>query len=438
MNQSLRVPPPRLRAAPPAAAAPPPDPTSARGALAIGLLAAAALVLGVGGWATLASIDGAILAEGQIEAGRTRLVIQHPEGGRLAALHVAEGQAVAAGAVLARLDGGLLEAERGLVEAQYQEALARAARLAAERDDAPDLIAAPATPQALGQRALLHARRDSLAQQLAQLGRRRAQAEAQRQGLAAQAAALAAERALAAADLARQEALAAGGLAPSARPVAAQRELIRLDGALAAAQAELAAAEGRITEIGLQVLALHASRREEAEAGLRDLGLTLVELAARRRALDERLAGLELRAPAAGRIHALAAGGPGAVLRPAEALAELVPDPAAPLAAIRLRPEDVDRIHPGQPVRVLLPATGGRDRPEILGEIALISADALEDPRSGLRHFRAEIALLPPLPLARLPPGLPIEAQIRTGARSPLAWFLAPIATQFRRALRED
>lgn len=448
MNQMLR-PPPAAPAAPSPARLDPArgDPTSARGSLAIGLMAAAALVLGVGGWATLASIDGAILAEGQIDASRTRLVIQHPEGGRVADLLVGDGQRVAAGEVLLRLDGGLLAAEHDLVEAQYLEALARAARLTAERDTTADLAIPPGLDPAAaarfeGQRALLQARRESLARQIDQFDRRRAQAEAQRAGLAAQLAALSAERDLAAADLARQEALAEGGHAPSARPNAARRELMRLDGVVAGARAELAALAGRITEIEMQILGLRADRREQAEAGLRDLSVTLVELAARRRALDDRRARLDLRAPAAGRVHALAVGGAGAVLRPAEPVAELIPGPAAPLATIRVRPEDVDRIHPGQPVRVLLPATGGRDRAEIEGHIAQISADALDDPRSGLRHFRAEIALATPLPAPLdsqgLPPGLPVEAQIRTGARSPLAWFMAPIAAQFRRALRED
>lgn len=424
------------------------DPASARGPLAAGALAAAILVFGLGSWAALAAIDGAILAEGQVDAARTRRVIQHPEGGRVAALAVRDGDWVAAGAVLLRLDGGLLAAERDLVEAQYLEALARAARFGAERDGAASLAAPPpglgAAARAAfdGQRALLMARHETLARQADQLERRRAQAQAQRSGVEAQHAALSLEAALAAEDLARQEALAASGLAPATRTNALHRDLIRVEGAMAAASAELAALDGRITETELQILALHANRREEAEAALRDLGLTLVELAARRRSLDARLAGLELRAPVAGRVHALAVGGPGAVLRPAEAAAELVPAPEVPVVTLRIRPEDIDRIHTGQPVRVLLPVTGGRDRPGIEGRIALISADAIEDPRSGLRHFRAEVALPAPLPAPltaqNLPPGLPVEAQIRTGTRSAMAWLMAPVTAQITRALRED
>lgn len=438
-----------------------PDPTDPRGTLLTGVVTALILVVGLGGWGMLASIDGAILAQGQVEVLRTRLILQHPEGGRVAELRVADGDRVAAGDLLLRLDPGLLQAEREIVETQYIEALARSARLTAERDDSPDLMIpepllatlAPGTPdmaprihaqiadQIDGQRRMLEVRRQTLDQQVAQLGQRRAQALAQQAGLAAQIAALGTELDLLDQDLAQQTALLERGLTQSARVLALRRDQARMTGMAGAARAELAAIAGRITEIDLQILTLHAGRREESETALRDLGAALLELAARRRALDDRIARLEMRAPVAGRIHALVPGGPGAVLRPAEPAAEIVPIDAAPLVAVQIRPDDIDRVFPGQPVRVLLPASGGRDRAEVEGRITLLSPDALEDPRSGQRHFRAEIGLDPAalatLEDRSLPPGLPVEAQIRTGARSPLAWLMAPLTVYITRAFRD-
>lgn len=427
------------------------------GALGTGLLAALVLVLGLGGWASMASIDGAILAEGRVEATRTRLVIQHPEGGRVAELLVGDGAAVAAGAPLLRLDGALLEAEHAIVETQYAEALARAARLRAERDDGAELTPSPALEALLrrggagggpagraqveaqieGQRRHLAARREVAARQADQLERRRIQAEAQRRGFDAQIRALSEEIRLLAGDLAQHETLLRRGLTVSARVVPMRREAARLEGALGAARAERAAIDGRITEIEMQILSLRADRREAAETGLRDLDAQILELAARRRALAERLERLELRAPAAGRIHALAIGGAGAVLRPAEPLAELVPEGAALFVSVRIRPDDIDRLHPEQPVRVLLPATGARERVDLAGRVARIPPDALEDARSGQPYFRVEVSFDTPSEAATLTPGLPVEAQIGTGARSPLAWFLAPVTAYLGRAMRE-
>jgi len=451
------APPPRPSPAAPSDAGIQPDPHSARGPLAVGLAAAAVLLLGLGGWAWLAAIDGAILAQGQIEASRTRLAIQHPEGGRIVELAVVDGQRIAAGDLVLRLDPGLVAAEREIVETQYAEALARQARLTAERDGAAGLRTPPALAALLaapgpgaaqvatlveGQRRLLAARNRTQARQRDQLRQRRDQARDQRDGLAARVAALAAESALVAQDLARHDELVARGLAPAGRLEALRRDAVRLAGDLAAARAEQAALDGRITEIGLQILALDSARHEEAEAGLRDLGLVLVELAARRQVLAERLARLELRAPADGRIHALTAGAPGAVLRPAEPAAELVPDPTEPFAAVRLAPQDVDRLHPGMPAWLVLPPSGGRVRPELAGRVTLIAPDARDDPLGGPRHVRVEIAIDPPdqhgIDTRRLPAGLPVEARIPTGSRSPLQWLVAPITAQMRRALRED
>jgi tyrosyl-tRNA synthetase len=56
--------------------------------------------------------------------------------------------------------------------------------------------------------------------------------------------------------------------------------------------------------------------------------------------------------------------------------------------------------------------------------------------------IRADVELDPPaqagIDTRHLQPGLPVEAQIRTGARSPLQWFLAPLTAQIGRALRDD
>jgi HlyD family secretion protein len=455
MSRQGPVPPPPTAAGPdPArAAAPlpgggaalPPAPVpSPAPALRAGWITALLLGLVLGVWGTQARIDGAILAQGQIAASATRRIVQHPEGGRVVALAVAEGDRVAAGAELLRLDDSLLAAERAVLETRRAAALARAARLTAERDGAlrlPDPPAAAGPEMAAhwaGQAQLFEARRAALAGQIAVLDHRRDQTRARLAGLAAQRRALQAEIATQAEDLARQEGLAAAGLLPATRLAGPRREALRLAAAAAALDAETAEAEARLAEYAAQAAALVAAHRQEAEAGLRELGAELAELDARRRVLDDRIAAQVLRAPVAGRVHALAVGGVGAVLRPGEAAAEIVPDGPGPVALVPIRPDDIDRLHPGQPARLVLPATGGREPLELPARIVRLPAEAHQDPGSGARMFRVEIAPDPdaPLPPDRvLHPGLAVEARILTGARSPLAWLLAPLTVYVDRAL---
>ena len=70
---------------------------SVRRQVIVGLVALIALVLGFGLWATLTHLNGAIVAQGQIEVERDRQVVQHPDGGVVSEILVTEG---------ARVEGG--------------------------------------------------------------------------------------------------------------------------------------------------------------------------------------------------------------------------------------------------------------------------------------------------------------------------------------------
>ena len=72
-----------------------------------------------------------------------------------------------------------------------------------------------------------------------------------------------------------------------------------------------------------------------------------------------------------------------------------------------------------------------------------VSADSIEDDATGQSYYRAEIALNPgetdKLEEGTiLLPGMPVEAFIRTGERSPMAYLLKPMADYFARAFRES
>ncbi|MFN3953970.1 MAG: HlyD family type I secretion periplasmic adaptor subunit [Pararhodobacter sp.] len=419
----------------------------------LGGLAMVVLIGGVVGWGMHTSIAGAVVVTGQIEVEQNRQVVQHPDGGVVAAILIAEGDLVDAGQPLLRLDGALLLSELAIVEGQYFEALARQARLGAERDGTdilrfpdPLLLAmaerAEAREQAEGQRRLFAARAETLARQVEQLERRQEQARAQLDGLSAQNEALRTEAALLAAELDTQERLQAQGLTQSARVTALQREAARLDGQLGNIAAEIAQVHGRITEIALQIVTLESSRREEAEAELRETGARVLELAERRRSLAERIERLELRAPVSGQVYGLQITTPRAVLRAAEPVLHIVPRDRPLLLSVRIAPADIDQVFVGQEASVMFPALSMRDLPELRGVVTLVSADAFLDDRMGSSFYRAELVLsdearghLGERPLL---PGMPVEAFIRTEARTPLDYLTRPLTDYFMRAFRES
>lgn len=411
-------------------------PLSFRPAALLGLVALAVLVPGFGLWAALTPLAGAIVAQGRVEVEDARQVVQHPDGGVVAAILVSEGDAVRAGQVLIRLDGAALASELAIVSGRLQDLAAQAARLQAERDGvtAPDF---PPGPAAAAERRLFQARLDTLHENRAQLARRIDQARAQGEGIAAQRVAVALQAGLIDRELAIQRELQARGLAASATLLALEREAARLDGQSGELAAALARAEGLAVEIEIQSSTLETLRREEAAAGLRAIGPEIMELTERRRALLGRIDRLELRAPVPGIVLGLQLTTPGAVLRPAEPALHIVPQDRPLVVTARIPPIHIDEVHPGQPADLVPTALAGRDRPRLAGRVVLVSADALSDPQTGAAYYLAEVA---PDPGSALPlrPGMPVEVYLQTGSRTPLGYLVAPFAAYFHRALRES
>jgi HlyD family secretion protein len=378
--------------------------------------------------------------------------VQHPEGGVVLTLDVVEGQLVDRGAVLMRLDPSDVESGLAVAHAQLNEWRARQARLEAERDLADqvtfpaDLLAAAALDPDLaevleGQRNLFAARNETLTQETDQLSRRTDQIRAQLDGIAAQREALVEQRNLVEEELVSVQNLIDRGLAEASRGLALRRESARLLGTIGELDASAAEAEGRITEIDLAILQLETQRREEAIAELREIRVQQAELTGRTRALTRQLDDMDIRAPVAGVVYALAVSGPRAVVQAAEPVLYLVPQDRPLVISTRIAPTNVDEVFVGQEVTLRFPAFDMRTTPELYGRVRQVSADAFVDEATGVSFYEAEIILnegeMARLGDETLLPGMPVEAFIRTEDRTPLAYLLRPLADYFNRAFRE-
>jgi HlyD family secretion protein len=426
---------------------------SARRPLWIGWLTMLALVGGFGAWSVMTTIAGAVVTSGQIEVDQQRQVVQHPDGGVVDEIAVKDGQVVAAGDILLRLDGSVLRSELAIVEGQLFEMLAQRARLEAERDDADalvfagelaDLAKTRADVAALlqGQQNLFAARLDNMARQAEQLGKRINQIDAQVVGIDAQLTALGTQQDLIIRELADQQSLLDKGLAQASRVLALEREAANLEGQLGELTAARAQAEGRKTEVELEILRLGTARREDSNTQLREIGGRILELAERRSALSERIMRLDIRAPVSGIVLGMQVTTPRAVLRPADPVLYLIPQDRPLVIVARVSPIDVDEVRVGQEVKLLFPAFSSRTTPELQGSIALVSADALTDQASQQQFYRAEIVLndgeREKLGAVTLLPGMPVEAFIQTDLRTPMAYLVKPFTDYFVRAFRES
>ena len=410
---------------------------SARRPLTVGLLALVVLVGGFGGWATTAQISGAIIASGLIEVDQNRQVVQHLDGGVVTHILVDEGDDVAEGDVLIRLDAQDLQAELTVLEGQLFEILARRARFEAERDGAETLTFDPllnddVTDLKSGQENLFNARLETEARRTEQLLNRKDQIASQVRGIVAQQAALETQLGLIEEELANQQALLDRGLAQASVVLNLQREEARLAGQVGELAASVGGAEERVTEIEIEILGLQSTRREEAITRLRDLQYNELELRERRTSVLRRLNRLEIRAPVSGIVYGLTVFGSRAVVNPADPLLYIVPQDRPLVIATQVSPNDVDVLTIGQQVSLRFTALDQRTTPELKGTVAVVSADAFTDSATRASYFRAEIRLNDG-ELARLPagttliPGMPVEAFIRTADRTPINYLTRPL-----------
>ena len=196
-----------------------------------------------------------------------------------------------------------------------------------------------------------------------------------------------------------------------------------------------------MTELDIEILRLGSTRREEAITQLRDFGYRELELVERQSALTEQIARLDLRAPVSGVVLGLQVTTPRSVVRPADPVLYLIPQDRPLVIAAKVQPIHIDEVAVGQPVRLVFSAFSSRTTPELMGHVSVLSADALTDQQNEAPYYRAEIVLdegeLQKLEDRTLLPGMPVEAFIRTGERTPLAYLLKPFTDYFNRALRE-
>ena len=427
---------------------------SATRPLILGFIGLLLLFGGFGTWAVTSQIAGAVVASGRIEVDRNRQIVQHETGGVVADILVDEGDSVAAGDVLLRLDAEQLTSQLAIVEGQLYELMARRGRLEAQRDEVEtvtfdeELLTAGATNPDVqelvdGQRNLFDARRVSVAQELEQLGKRRAQINAQIRGVDAQEAALSRQLELIEEELANQQSLLDRGLTQASAVLTLMREQARLRGQIGELSAQKAQSQERVTEIDIERLKLRSAGREEAITQLRDLRYRELEMAEQRRALRAEIDRLDIRAPVSGVIYGMQVQTPRSVVRAAEPLMYLVPQDRPLIIASQVQTIHIDQVAVGQEVNLRLSALNQRTTPELVGKVLQVSADSIEDDATGQSYYRAEIALNPgetdKLEEGTiLLPGMPVEAFIRTGERSPMAYLLKPMADYFARAFRES
>jgi HlyD family type I secretion membrane fusion protein len=187
-------------------------------------------------------------------------------------------------------------------------------------------------------------------------------------------------------------------------------------------------------------------REELQEKIAEELSLVRTDLAAVRTQLPSRedvLTRTVVTAPMAGTVMNVRVTTTTGVIEPGDPLLDLVPKDVRLVIDARIKPTDMDTVHAGQAARVLFPAYGQRNLPQIFGRLRSISADRFTDERTGESYFLAKVEVEAAeleriAPEIGLSPGMPTDVMILTGERTVLDYLIRPFVESVTKSFRES
>jgi HlyD family type I secretion membrane fusion protein len=421
---------------------------------------------GLGTWATLARLDSAILAPGEVSAESNRKTIQHLEGGIIEEILVSESQFVNAGDLLVRLRPVQAEASQETQRNALDAALALEARLTAEQNGASVIT----FPESLTQRAsdpgALHSisrgpstqrlnlrqliddqihqfeeRRVSIITQTDIWGSRIAQAQRQIAGLEAMRVATQSQLRSLSAEYAKVAKLAEESYFPLNRLMELQRRVAEQQGRLGQIESDIARNIELISESKLQIIQIQQKFKEDVAQNLREARLQVSEYREKLRVAADIYSRVEVRAPRSGMVQGLRVHTTGAVLRPGEIIMELVPLDDTLVVHARVSPFDINYVRAGLEAEVRFPGVKDRATPIVLGKVRSVSADITKDDQSKEPYYLSIIEVkqsdLPFAMKGKLTAGMPTEVLIAIGERTVAQYLISPFYDAVRKSMRE-
>ena len=425
---------------------------SMRRTLWVGSAIAGLLSFGIGGWAATTELSGAIISSGTLVVDSNVKKVQHPTGGVVRELRVREGDRVAAGGILIRLDDTVTQANVAIISKSIDEFTAQQARLQAEQNGRDkiifpdDLISRTTDPRVAelvrGETHLFEIRAKARLGLVAQFRERIDQLRQQIAGLSDQIVAKKREIDLIAQELMGVRELWQKNLVQMTRLTALERESARIEGERGALVSTVAQANAKISETELQIIQIDEDLRKEVGKELGEIRGKLSELVEKKVTAEDQLKRIDIRAPQDGMVHQLSVHTVGGVINPGEPIMLIVPKSDALIVESRIAPHDIDQVQVGQEALVRFSAFNQRTTPQLSGTIMWISAELTQDQHTGASYYTAHIALSD-AELARLRglkviPGMPVEAFIQTESRTVHSYLLKPLRDQVMRTFRES
>lgn len=403
-------------------------------------------------WSVFGKLDIIASAEGRLVPQTYVKIVQPADAGIVQEILVREGQAVAAGQILMRMDTRLTDADARTIENELRLKALLLRRIDAElagqdmarrQGDPPELYAQIENQYRAHRQAYL----DAVGQENETLNKARHDLHSAEETLSKLRQVVPIYRKSAAAyeKLAREHFVSELAAQEKLRDkIEKEQDLLAQESVVASLKASIAASEKKLAQITSAYRSQLQNERVETEAQYLKLQQDSAKIA-------HKSSLLELKAPQAGIIKDLATHTRGTVVSPGTVLMTLVPRDEPLQAEVRVRNEDVGFVYPNQKTRIKLAAYPFQKYGMIDGTVIHIGADAGDGTQADAGKEQKPAA--PPAYKAlvsldtqqldldgeklRLAPGMQVVAEIHQGRRTVMEYLLSPVQKAFHEAGRE-
>lgn len=431
---------------------------SARGPILFGTYVIIIFVVFGGLWATLAPLDSASVAVGQVIPSSKRKTIQHYGGGTVKAIYVQVGDHVKEGDPIIELDEIQAKAQYETVLSQYRTVLSGESRLKAERDNLSEivfddfLLKDADDPQVATlmktEKHLFESRREAYNKRLESAVQKHSQLNKQLEGLKARK--ISAKKNV---DVYKERLKAANNLYEQGH--ISREKMQEIESREAQAQSEFLQTESEIGRVEQALVEDDANNlafkndylAKEIIDQLNRYQSGINENREKYIAVKDGLEKIIIRSPVDGTVIELLPTTIGGVIGQGYPIAEILPTNDTLVIEARVPARTIDSVQVGLQAKIRFSAFKSRTTPVFNGVVTSLAPDIIQDkqgqqPQEPAYLARIEIDMVEFNRLAKkgklvLRPGMQAEVQIVTGTRTLLRYLLDPVTDNFFKAFKE-
>lgn len=393
-------------------------------------------------WSAYAEIDEVTRGQGRVIPSGQVQVIQAVDGGVISAILTAEGQVVAPGQTLLKIDPVRFLASLRENQAQTQPLEIRAERLKAlseTRAFAPSPELVSAAPELVErERTLFRSSQEALASQLQIIDQ-----QVEQRGEELNEAIARRDQARRSFELAEQEfqvtsPLLRSGAVSQIEVLRLEKEVTRNRGELEQAQANVKRVEAAMGETREKRQELLLNFRNDVRKELSEVAAKLSALAESGKALEDKVRQTEVKSPVRATVKRMFVNTLGGVVQPGQEVVELLPLDEALVLEVQIKPQDIAFLRPGQHAMVKFSAYDFAIYGGMSASLESIGADSILDDKGNafyLVRIRTDAAQLGEnLPII---PGMLADVDIITGKKTVLTYLMKPVLRAKANALTE-